>query len=157
MINIKELDLIVYDFDGVMTDNKVLVFDDGHEAVYCNRSDGLAISYIKKTGIPQIILSTEINSVVSQRAKKLDIEVISGVEDKKTKLINYCKEKGYELKRVLYIGNDTNDLDAMKLVGYPVAPQDANEAVKTIVKFIIEKNGGDGVIKEFYENILIIK
>lgn len=149
-----DIDLIVYDFDGVMTDNKVLVLEDGREGVFCNRSDGLAVQKIKNIGIKQIILSTEQNDVVKLRAQKLKIESISGVDDKKTILINYCNEKNIDLKKVIYIGNDINDLEAMKLVGYPIVPQDANEKVKAISKIIIEKNGGEGVIRIFFETIL---
>lgn len=69
-INIKSIDLIIYDFDGVMTDNRVLINEEGKESVFCNRSDGLAISRIKQIKIPQIIISTETNKVVEVRARK---------------------------------------------------------------------------------------
>jgi YrbI family 3-deoxy-D-manno-octulosonate 8-phosphate phosphatase len=154
LINVENIDLIAYDFDGVMTDNRVLVLENGREAVFCNRSDGLAVQEIKKCGIPQVILSTETNRVVKARARKLKIEVIYGVSDKRRVLIDYCKERDYDLKEVVYIGNDVNDLEAMKSIGYPIAPQDANTKVKDIAKIIISKNGGQGVIKEFFENVL---
>jgi YrbI family 3-deoxy-D-manno-octulosonate 8-phosphate phosphatase len=131
-----------------------LVYEDGKEAVFCNRADGLAIQKIKELDIPQIILSTEENRVVKIRAKKLNIKVIHGIANKKEALVDYCTRKKYNLKNVIYIGNDTNDLKAMKLVGYPIAPQDANDRIKDIAKAIIKKNGGEGVIKEFFENIL---
>lgn len=149
----RNIDLIVYDFDGVLTDNRVLVFEDGKEAVWCNRADGLAISLIKKAGIPQIILSTEENRVVEARARKLDIDVLQGIEDKKTALVDYCRKSNYNLKKVVYVGNDINDLEAMKLVGYAFAPQDANVKVKNIATAVTEKKGGDGVIKEFYDKL----
>jgi YrbI family 3-deoxy-D-manno-octulosonate 8-phosphate phosphatase len=152
--NLKNIDLIVYDFDGVMTDNKSLIFDDGKEAVFCNRADGLAIYRIKELGIPQIILSTEENRVVEARAKKLNIEVIYGVRDKKSTLIDFCKKKNYNLKRVLYIGNDINDLEVMKSIGYPIAPQDAYKEIKKIAKIIINVKGGNGVIRKLYEMII---
>ena len=153
-IKLENIDLIVYDFDGVMTDNKVLVIEDGKEAVFCSRADGLAVTKIKGMGIPQVILSTEKSMIVDRRAKKLQIKVIQGVEDKKSSLINYCKRRNYDLKKVIYIGNDTNDLEAMKIVGYPLAPQDANGKVKNVSKMIIHSKGGEGVIKDFFENIL---
>ena len=91
------LECIFYDFDGVMTDNRVLVSEDGKESVFANRGDGLGVSYIKKLGIPQVIVSTEQNKVVEQRAKKLKIEVIHGVDDKGEVISNYCSAKGYAL------------------------------------------------------------
>ena len=152
-INKNDIDLIIYDFDGVMTDNKVLVFDDGSEAVFCNRADGLAVAKIKEIGIPQIILSTEKNDVVLARARKLEIEIAYRVSDKKSALVVYCKKNGYSLRKVLYVGNDINDLEAMKSVGYPVALQDAARDIKKIAKAIINVNGGEGAIRALYERI----
>ena len=146
-IKLSDLDLIVYDFDGVMTDNRVLVLDNGREAVFCNRSDGLAVGLIRKQGVRQIILSTEENSVVSARAKKLKLECIQGVADKKKALRNYCENKKYNFAKVLYIGNDLNDLEVMKGVGFPVAPSDACAEIKKIAKLILPQKGGKGVLR----------
>ena len=148
------IQLIVYDFDGVMTDNRVFVFDDGHEAVLCNRSDGLAIKMIKQRGIPQVILSTESNPVVKARAQKLKLPVVANVKDKKTTLVRYCKQQKYKLNKVIYIGNDLNDLEAMKVVGYPIAPQDADKRIKKVAKIVTKSKGGEGTIKEFFDDIL---
>jgi YrbI family 3-deoxy-D-manno-octulosonate 8-phosphate phosphatase len=87
MYNIK---IIYYDFDGVMTDNKVYADQNGNEMVQVNRADGLGIAEIKKLGIKQIIISTEKNPVVSARANKLGIPCLQGIENKKDALINYC-------------------------------------------------------------------
>ena len=146
-----KFNLIVYDFDGVMTDNRVYLCEDGKETVLCNRSDGLAVSLIKKIGIPQIILTTETNPVVRFRAKKLEIEVIHSSLDKKLDLSKYCKERQINLKRVAYIGNDLNDLDVMKLVGFPFCPSDACAEVKAISYLCLKSKGGEGVIREFLE------
>ena len=129
-INIKDIQLIVYDFDGVMTDNKVIIFEDGRELIVANRSDGLGVEILKKRGISQIILSTESNDVVRARAKKLNLSVIYACEDKKRVLIEYCKKRGYNLSKVVYVGNDINDLEAMEIVGYPIAPADAHIEIK---------------------------
>lgn len=150
-IKLKEIDLIVYDFDGVMTDNKVLVSEDGREAVFCNRSDGLAIRKIKGMGVPQIILSTEKDGAVSSRAKKLQVEVIQGVDDKLRTLSDYCEKRNYSLLKVVYIGNDINDLEVMKKVGFAMAPEDAYEPIKKVAKVILNTKGGQGVIRELLE------
>lgn len=151
--NPRDLDLIVYDFDGVMTDNRVIVFQDGTEAVIVNRADGLGVDYFRNLGIPQLILSTETNPVVRIRAKKLCIEVMNSCKEKKSILENYCAQKGYDLKKVMYVGNDLNDLDVMKIVGFPVAPVDAHPEIKKIAKLITEVKGGDGVVKELSERV----
>ena len=147
-------DLLVYDFDGVMTDNRVLVFQDGTEAVFTNRADGWGIDQMRKAGFRQIILSTETNPVVSARAKKLQIEVLQGRADKARDLADYCQFHGIALSKVLYVGNDINDLDAMLLAGYPVAPADAHPKVLAIAKHVTQARGGAGVIKEISEMLL---
>lgn len=149
-ISLKTIALIIYDFDGVMTDNRVLTFQDGREAVLCHRGDGLAIEIIKKKKIPQLIISSENNSVVSARAQKLNLSVIQGLDisAKKKTVIKYCKKYNIPLEKVLYVGNDLNDLEIMRLVGYPVAPADAIKKIKQIAKIITNANGGEGVIRE---------
>ena len=152
-IRLSDLDLIVYDFDGVMTDNRAIIFQDGTEAVIVNRSDGLGVDRFRDQGIPQLILSTETNPVVKARAKKLRLEVIDSCEDKENALENYCLKNGYELNRVLYIGNDLNDLKVMAIVGFPIAPADAHPIIKKIAKMITDARGGEGVIKEMFDYI----
>lgn len=88
LIQISGIDLIVYDFDGVMTDNLVIVFQDGTEAIIVNRADGLGIERFRALGIPQLVLRTETNPVVKARAKKLGLEVITSCKDKKYALKN---------------------------------------------------------------------
>lgn len=148
------IELIVYDFDGVMTNNNVIVFENGMEAVIVNRADGLGVDMIREFGILQIILSTETNDVVAARAKKLNLEVISGCKDKKAKLSEYCENRNINLNRVLYVGNDVNDLEAMKSVGFSVAPADAHKEILKFVGFITNAKGGQGVIKELSEFII---
>jgi len=147
-VNYRDIDLIVYDFDGVMTDNRVIIFQDGTEAVIVNRADGLGVDRFRNLGIPQLILSTETNPVVKARAAKLCLEVIASCKDKKLALQNYCVQNGYNLKKVMYIGNDVNDLEVMKIVGFPVAPVDAHPEIKKVAKLIAEAKGGEGVVKE---------
>lgn len=148
-----KIDLIVYDFDGVMTDNKVYVDQNGREMVQVNRSDGLAISEIKKLDIKQIIISTETNPVVSARAKKLKIFCLQGVENKKVALIDYCKKNDYQLQNVAYIGNDINDKEVMKIAGFKFCPSDSHESIKMISDLIFYTKGGGGVIRELLDLI----
>lgn len=147
------IELIVYDFDGVMTNNKVLVNEMGIESVFVNRSDGYAVSQIKKMGITQIILSTEKNNVVVKRGEKLDIEVLYGIDDKKRALIRYCKDNNIELEKVMFIGNDLNDYECMKIVGVKGCPADAENEIIEISDWISKRNGGDGVIRELYREL----
>ena len=147
MIPIK-IKLIVYDFDGVMTDNKVYVDQNGIEMVQVNRADGLGVAEIKKLGIEQIVISTEKNSVVSARAKKLDIFCLQGIENKKGALINYCQKNDYELEYVAYVGNDINDIPAFKSVGFPVGVADCYDEVIPHISYITNREGGSGAVRE---------
>ena len=148
-----KLDLIIYDFDGVMTDNKVYVDQNGNEMVQVNRADGLGVSEIKKLGIEQIIISTEKNSVVSARASKLSIPCLQGIENKKMALFDYCKENDIDLKNVAYVGNDINDKNVMENTGLTFCPADAHESIKKISDHVLKTKGGHGVIRELLDFI----
>jgi YrbI family 3-deoxy-D-manno-octulosonate 8-phosphate phosphatase len=148
-MNIKDISLIIYDFDGVMTDNKAYVFQDGSEAVRVNRSDGLAVHLLKKMGIKQIIISTETNPVVGIRAKKIGIPCIQGVGSKLEVVKDYLKKNKINKENVVFMGNEVNDIPAMQYVGISVAPADAYAEVKKIATLTLKTKGGHGVIREF--------
>ncbi|MBO6297856.1 MAG: HAD hydrolase family protein [Lachnospiraceae bacterium] len=152
--NRADIDLLVYDFDGVMTDNRVIVDENGKESAIVNRGDGYGVGMIRKAGIPQLILSTEVNPIVAHRAAKLKISVIHNLPDKAKALKEYCEAENISLSRVLYIGNDLNDYEAMKLVGIVGAPADAEEEILAIADWISSKKGGYGVIRELARMIL---
>ena len=150
-----KLKLMVYDFDGVMTDNKVFIDQNGKEMVQVSRADGLGIKLIADLGIEQIIISTEKNAVVSARAKKLNIPCFQGADDKLSVLKKYCNNRKISLETVGYVGNDINDYDVMKEVGETYCPSDANKIIKNISKYILKTCGGNGVTREIYD--LLIK
>ena len=150
-----DIKLIVYDFDGVMTDNRVYVTQDGKESVVCNRGDGLGVNMIRDMSIPQIILSTETNEVVQQRAKKLGIHAIHGSGNKKQSLASYCLEKKISFSEVLYVGNDLNDLEVMQQVEMPVCPADAHEKIRELSSHVTKARGGEGVVRELAEWLMM--
>lgn len=143
--------LIVYDFDGVLTDNKVLVSSNGVETVICSRADGLAMHRIKKMGISQIILSTEESPIVKIRARKLGVPAINNVGDKKKTLKIYCRKHEINLSNVMYIGNDINDFEAMRIAGFPICPSDAHDKIKAVSKLVLSARGGCGVARELHD------
>ena len=160
LITLENIDAFIFDFDGVLTNNLVFVDQDGKESVSCNRSDGLAFDVLRKLKKPSYILSTEKNPIVSARAKKLKIQAIQGVEDKVQELLILAKNNEYNLNRVLYVGNDINDYKVMKLCGYSACPSDSHEKIRSIATFVLQKKGGNGVIRELLEvklNIDFIK
>tara|TARA_S200000501_G_scaffold378046_1_gene438841 strand:+ start:74 stop:574 length:501 start_codon:yes stop_codon:yes gene_type:complete len=154
--NHKKLAAIVLDFDGVLTDNRVLTFEDGKEAVFCNRSDGLAVNVLNNLKIRTFILSSEKNKVVKYRAKKLKIDCFHSIKDKENELRKISKKEKLNLKNVMYVGNDLNDFKAMKICGIKVCPCDSHIKIKKIANFKTKARGGNGVLREIVENFLEI-
>jgi len=153
-MTLDDIDAFVFDFDGVMTNNLVHLDQNGKESVSCNRADGLAFDVLRKLDKPAFILSTENNPVVTMRAKKLKVPVLQGVDDKVEaikKLVNKCN---YNLKNILYVGNDLNDYLVMQLCGYTLCPADSHPKIKEISDVILKTNGGNGVIRELLEDVI---
>ena len=146
--------LLISDFDGVLTNNKVLVFENGEEAVVCNKSDGLAVRELKKNNVEFLILSAEENGVVSMRARKLGVLCIQGCSDKEAVTKQLLEERGLKSSEAMFIGNDIDDLGAMKVIGWPVAPVDAHQDIKVIAKTVTRARGGQGVVREMADIIL---
>lgn len=149
-----EISMIFFDFDGVFTNNEVIVHEDGTESVICDRSDGLGISLLHEMNIPLMIISTEENRVVSERAKKLGIPVKQGVKNKKATLIEITENRGIDLQNIIYVGNDLNDLECMELAGTSVIPADADPSVRSAAGIILSKPGGKGAVRELAGYIL---
>lgn len=152
-----KIDLIVFDFDGVITDNRVWVDENGFERVAANRSDSLGIRYLLQAGFEMLILSTEVNKVVSARAKKMGIPALQGIHDKVTTLQELLKERHISAENVIFVGNDTNDLECFGLVGYAVAVGDSQAVIKRAADLVLSQFGGHGAVREFCDLILETK
>ena len=150
----KKVDLVVMDFDGVMTDDCVIVDQNGIESVRCSRADGMGIRLLRESGMKIIVLSTERNPVVMTRCKKLNLECIHGVLKKGEILTNYMKEHEINPQNVIYIGNDINDLPCFPLVGCAVVPADAHPEVKKEADIVLLHNGGEGAVRELCDMLL---
>lgn len=150
---LSSVELIVFDFDGVFTDNTVYVNQDGQESVRCWRSDGLGLSRLSSLGVKLFIVSTETNPVVSIRAKKLNIPCIQGVEDKAKIIQEICMKHDVSLKKSVFVGNDINDIAAFKIVGVPISVADAYPEVNPHVVYQTIKPGGYGAVREICDLI----
>lgn len=139
---------LVLDFDGVFTDNRVIVFQDGREAVICNRGDGLGLSRLKKAGLSILVLSSEQNPVVQSRCNKLKISCVQGIDDKLAALRDWLNERKIDSTGVVYIGNDINDLACLNFVGCGIAVSDAHPSVITAANIVLSAPGGWGAIRE---------
>ncbi|MDC0765952.1 N-acylneuraminate cytidylyltransferase [Streptomyces sp. HD] len=149
-----DIDAVVLDFDGTQTDDRVLIDADGKEFVSVHRGDGLGIAALRKSGLKMLILSTEQNPVVAARARKLQIPVLHGIDRKDLALKQWCEEQGIAPERVLYVGNDVNDLPCFALVGWPVAVASAHDVVRGAARAVTATPGGDGAIREIASWIL---
>ncbi|WP_030165530.1 N-acylneuraminate cytidylyltransferase [Streptomyces sp. NRRL S-813] len=143
-----DIDAVVLDFDGTQTDDRVLIDSDGREFVSVHRGDGLGIAALRKSGLKMLILSTEQNPVVAARARKLKLPVLHGIDRKDLALKQWCEEQGIAPERVLYVGNDVNDLPCFALVGWPVAVANAHDVVRGAARTVTTVPGGDGAIRE---------
>ena len=155
-ISLDEIDVFIFDFDGVLTDNLVHLDQDGKEWVSCSRADGLAFDVLRKLEKPSYILSTENNPVVSARAKKLKIQALQGVKNKADTLLTLSESKGYDLSRILYVGNDLNDFHVMKICGYTACPIDSHIKIKELSNIVLNTRGGEGVVRELLEDVLYL-
>lgn len=145
---ILKIKLLAFDFDGVFTDNKVYVFQDGTEAVMCSRGDGIGLHALKKRGIDTIVISTETNPVVSARCRKLKIRCVQGCKDKLSELKKIAVELNCSLHEIAFMGNDVNDLTCLSAVALPIVTNDAHPDVITSSKYRTRIKGGHGAVRE---------
>lgn len=154
MINLKHIQLIVSDFDGVMTDNKVLVSENGMEGIVCNRSDGLAVEYLREKKVQVLVISKEKNKVVETRCNKLGIPVYYGIDQKIDLFKKIIAESGIPFEHICYVGNEMNDYECMSHAHISIAPRDAHPEIRKIASYVTEAKGGEGVIREISNMIL---
>ena len=148
------LDFVIFDFDGVMTDNGVWVSETGDEMARCDRGDGWGLGRLTAAGVRTAIVSTEKRSIAAARAAKLGIPCHLAVADKGTFVTRLIADAGADPAHVAYVGNDVNDLPAMMLVGCPVAVADAHPDVLRIARIVLDKPGGRGAVREFCDRAL---
>lgn len=158
---------VVFDFDGVFTDNKVYVDQDGRESVRCDRGDGLGLDFIRayqqkgELKAHFFILSKEKNPVVMARAQKLKLDCRHGYADKLTFMQSYFSstlpENPAPFRGLVYLANDLNDLPLLRRAGYSVVPNDAHPMVKRCASLILPQNGGEGFVRAFIEKFLGIE
>ena len=140
--------IIFTDFDGCLTDDRVWLNQEGEEFVAANRKDGLAVNRLKNLWIQVVITSTETNKAVLARGNKMGVEVLQGLSDKAESIEQYLNQKNLSWKDVLYIGNDVNDLGAIRKAKFSICPSDAVKAVKKEVDLKLKTKGGYGVLSE---------
>ena len=150
------IELVICDFDGVITDNRVWVDQDGTEMVAAYRSDSIRIKELRAIGIDVMILSSEPNRVVEARARKMGVEAIHGIalHDKGRVMLEVLQQKNIQAENVIFIGNDINDLPCFEVAGWSVAVADAFPDVIRAADYVLRKPGGHGAPREVCDLIL---
>ena len=146
--------LVVFDFDGVFTDNTVYVSQDGVETVRCWRGDGLGLARLKQAGVETAIVSTETNPIVAMRSRKLSIRCVQGCENKLAALETLAAELGVALGEIAFVGNDINDLLCLRAVGLSIVVQDAHADVADSAQYRTAAPGGRGAVREVCDAIV---
>jgi YrbI family 3-deoxy-D-manno-octulosonate 8-phosphate phosphatase len=134
-----------------------LVSEDGKESVFCSRGDGHGIKLLKEIGVRVLVISTEVNPVVTARCKKLHIDCIQACENKIAILKKEIKKHKVEIEETAYLGNDVNDLECLRQVGLPVCVKDAHPAVFKHCLYRTQSKGGFGAVREFCDLIIEAK
>jgi YrbI family 3-deoxy-D-manno-octulosonate 8-phosphate phosphatase len=151
---LKAVRLLVLDFDGVMTDNRVIVDQDGRESVACHRGDSWGLGRLKKHGVEAMVLSTEPNPVVAARCKKLGIDCIHGSANKLAAIEQIARDRSLTASQIAYMGNDLNDRECMEWAGVSIAPVDALPEIIALADLVTPQQGGNGAVRQAAEWII---
>jgi len=151
-----EIHTVAFDFDGVFTDNKVWVDQDGTESIAAYRSDSMRVGELRELGIEVMIISSEPNRVVAARAKKMGVQALHGVgiSEKGRALRQVLEQKKVRAENVVYVGNDINDLPCFEIAGWSVAVADAYPEVIRAADYVLSRPGGHGALRELCDLIL---
>ena len=156
-LDLGELDAVIFDFDGVFTDNTVLVSSDGSESVRFSKSDSLGVALFKeylakeRIDLKLLVISKERNLIVSSRTSKMQLRCFQGVDHKWNFIAH---ELNIEEGKYIYFGNDVNDLEAMKRAFASFAPFDAHSEVKEVATFVLTERGGKGFVRSGLELLM---
>ena len=154
-IDFSPITTFIFDFDGVMTDGKVYCDYEGHPLRATNVKDGYAIQLATKLGYNVAVISGAVCPSTIVRMNSLGVtDVFTGIPDKVLKLKEYMQEKGIKPEEIIFMGDDIPDLRVMQCVGLPASPADASPEVKAISKFVSERAGGQGAVRDVIEHVL---
>jgi 3-deoxy-D-manno-octulosonate 8-phosphate phosphatase (KDO 8-P phosphatase) len=153
-----EVDTFIFDYDGVMTDGKLILQHEGNPLRSANVKDGYALQLAVRLGYRVVIISGGISRSMENRFESLRInDVFLGVSDKLEVLNSYISENQLSPQKMVYMGDDIPDYKVMQEVGVPCCPADASEEIKNISIYISDKKGGDGCVRDIIEQVLKVQ
>ena len=152
---VKKIKIVLTDVDGVLTDGGVYFSSKGESLKKFNMRDGMGVELLHKNNIKTVLITKENSKIVKKRGKKIKADgIFMGITDKKKYLSKIKKKFLLETKNIAYIGDDVNDLEIMKSVGFSATPSDGHITIKQISDYICKNNGGNGAFREFVDLIL---
>src|SRR5438445_12278509 len=155
MRTLQRIRLVAMDVDGVLTDAGMYYSESGDELKKFNTRDGMGIKLLQAAGLVTAFITREKTTIVERRGQKLAVpEVHQGVDDKLAVLTTLAKKYGLSLDQVAYIGDDVNDLEALRAVGFSAAPAAPMPSVLKAVHYVCKKKGGEGAVRDLADLIL---
>jgi YrbI family 3-deoxy-D-manno-octulosonate 8-phosphate phosphatase len=152
---LNKIKLVITDVDGVLTDGGLFYTTEGVAMKKFNIKDGMGTLLLDTAGIPCGVITSDPPDFIEARANRIKLDFLyAGIKNKLEKLHEICSEKNINPEQVAYIGDDVNDLEIIKAVGFSAAPSDAVPAILSIVDHVCERNGGEGAFREFVDLIL---
>ena len=153
--NISKIKVVLTDVDGVLTDGGMYYSNKGDVMKKFHARDGMGVTLLRKIKIPTIIVTKEQTEMVKQWSKKMKIkELMDGVKNKELVLDKICKKYRVSSDEIAFIGDDINDMDLLKKVGFSACPKDAMEQVRKICDYTCQTVGGKGAFRELVELVL---
>ena len=153
-----EIKMLLTDCDGCLTDGGMYYSEKGDELKKFNTRDGMGFGMLRKQGVIAGIITSEIVDLNRRRAEKLKLDILeAGCKDKAAAIKRLCEQYGIVQENVCYIGDDINDIEAIKMVGFGCCPADAMPEVKAVADYVSVVKGGEGVIREVVDKILVKK
>jgi YrbI family 3-deoxy-D-manno-octulosonate 8-phosphate phosphatase len=153
----KNIQLVITDVDGVLTDGGMYYSDKGETMKKFNTRDGMGVELLLGVGITTVFLTREKSKSTQQRAIKVKANLIQGISDKEKELGKICKMYGVDPQNIGYMGDDINDVAIMNKIGFSAAPSDCSPEVRKISDYVCKNKGGEGAFREFANLIVSSK
>ena len=151
----KKINILLTDVDGVLTDGGMYYSSKGDVMKKFHARDGMGVTLLRKKGIPTIIVTKEKTDMVRKWANKMKVvELFDGIQNKEKIVDEICKKYKVTASQIGYIGDDVNDIELLKKVGFSATPKNGITKVQKIVDYICKKNGGEGAFREIADLLI---
>ena len=151
----KNIKILLTDVDGVLTDGGMYYNSKGDFMKKFHARDGMGVALLRKKGIPTVIVTKEKTAIVRKWASKMKIaKIFDGIQNKEKIVDEICKKYKVTVSQIGYVGDDVNDVDLLKKVGFSATPKDGIIEVRKIVDYVCKKNGGEGAFREIADLLI---